>query len=222
MKLCDINEGDVYRYLGFQNQEPDETTKKQVAEAQEKLKTASGIKGTYKIIPIISQEPITLEGTTLDLPGKNIKLLLKESHHCILMAVTLGHQVDRWIREAQIRDMSQAVVLDACASSLAEEYCNQLEEDIRNEWKSGHFTDRFSPGYGDLPLTVQPPLCKILDTEKKIGLTLSTTNLMAPKKSITALIGIADTPQPMRIKGCGFCSLRENCMYRKGGKTCGS
>lgn len=224
---------EIYRYLGYQGKTPDETTVKQVSDAISLLDTNESAKSTYQIFPILVPDnpdsPIEVEGTTLLLEGKDMRTLLSECTHCVLIAVTLGRQVDQWIRETQIRDMGQAVILDACSSSLAEAYCNLVESEITAKIKETmvtegekFLTDRFSPGYGDLPLAIQPKFSQVLQTGKKIGLSVSSTFLMSPKKSITAIIGIADKPQPMRIKGCGFCRMRENCQYRKGGTTCGS
>lgn len=222
MNRCEMNLDDVYRYLGFADQEPDTQTKETVAEVAEKFNTFPVGKGIYKEFPIEIGEEVVVSGTTLLLTGKNIKTLLRESTHCVLMAVTLGHHVDAWIRETQVRDMAKAVIIDACTSSLVEEYCNALEEEIKEKIGDRHLTDRFSPGYGDLPLSIQNTFSKVLETDKKLGLSVASNHLMAPKKSITAVLGVADTPQPMRIKGCGFCSLREHCEYRKRGATCGS
>lgn len=228
---ADIKE--IHRYLGYKPTEtPDETTNLHITEALALLDSNTTAKSTYQIFPIqIPSEsdtsPILVEGTTLVLEGNDMRTLLSESTHCILLAVTLGPQVDQWLREAQVRDMGKAVILDACANSLVEAYCNFVEEQLRLEIQKGEtkekfLTDRFSPGYGDLPLGVQPSFCQVLQTSKKIGLSVSRTFLMSPKKSITAILGIADSPQPMRIKGCGFCQCRENCLYRKGGTTCGT
>ena len=49
---------------------------------------------------------------------------------------------------------------------------------------------RFSPGYGDLPLDVQRPLFAALDVPRKIGVSLTDSLLMAPSKSVSAIIGI--------------------------------
>ena len=54
-----------------------------------------------------------------------------------------------------------------------------------------HFTDRFSPGYGDLPLDVQKNIFPLLDCERKIGLTLNESLIMSPSKSVTAFVGMA-------------------------------
>lgn len=221
MEVCHINKKDVYRYLGFQGNNVDEVTQTQVEEMATLLDSVVDVRYTSKVFAL-QKDSTFLEGTTLTLQGEQVKLLLKESHHCILMAITVGHKVDQKIRELQIRDMANAVVFDACASSLVEEYCNQLEKNLLEEHPNQFFTDRFSPGYGDLPLDTQRPLCTILQTQKTMGMSLSQTHLMSPKKSITALVGVSNTPQPMRIKGCGYCIMRGHCAYRKGGKTCGT
>ena len=50
---------------------------------------------------------------------------------------------------------------------------------------------RFSPGYGDLPIEVQKDFLPLLDAERRLGITLSESCLMAPSKSVTAIIGVA-------------------------------
>ena len=46
--------------------------------------------------------------------------------------------------------------------------------------------------------------------------------LMNPAKSVTAVIGLSERPQPARVRGCGYCALRETCQYHKEGKSCGA
>lgn len=227
MDTYDINLSDVYRYIGCTDSNVDEVTKSQVLEACEQLKNINSAKSIYKIFHIDKddKENTALLNTVLKLEGNDIKELLKESDKCILLAVTLGQEVDNLIRQTQIRDMAKAVILDACANSLVEEYCNFIESNIKKELdkeKEVFFTDRFSAGYGDLPLSTQSIFCKVIEADKKIGINVSSTNLMSPKKSITAIIGIADKPQPMKIKGCAFCMLVKDCSFRKRGLTCGS
>jgi hypothetical protein len=84
-----------------------------------------------------------------------------------------------------------------------------------------YFTDRFSPGYGDLPLSLQPALTSLLDTSRQIGLTLTDSLILLPRKSVTAVLGLAHKPQTKRFRGCAYCSMFASCAYRKAGKTCG-
>lgn len=206
----------VKRYLGMASVSLDEESQSQIEEAEQALYQVANCQGTYQIFPIAFQEEgVEVTGTKLLLQGTLPRTMLKDCHHCIFLAVTLGQGVDRLIREWQVKDMAKAVILDACASSLAEEYCNFFEETITKEREGDFFSDRFSMGYGDFPLHHQGDFCKILQTEKKIGVSTSKTNLMTPKKSITALVGIADTPQPMPIKGCQLCFLKDSCTHKK-------
>lgn len=223
MKEHGVRLSDVYRYLGCHRGEPDPCTQQQILQWEAYLKAFAPPKMVTRTFPIVhTSAGVQVENTTLVLPGADSQTLLAESHHCILMAVTLGQELERKLRELQLQDMAQAVILDACASSFVEEACNQLEEKLTSQLKNGFFTDRFSPGYGDLPLSLQPLLCQVLQTSQKIGLSVDNRHIMRPGKSITAILGIANIPQPMKIKGCGVCRLRNSCTYRKGGITCGS
>lgn len=223
MYKLDIDTEEVYRYLGYKGNTPEETTLQAIDEVTEILRSSKGYKMEYKIFDITQTvEGVLLEGTTLILTGKNITKMLSESKRCILMAVTLGQEAENISRLMQVKDLSKGVILDACASSMVEDLCNQLEANIKIDIdKEGLFlTDRFSPGYGDLPITIQPTICKVLNTAKTMGLNVTSSGIMIPRKSITAIIGIADKPQAMRIKGCAYCSLVKECEYRKMGKTC--
>lgn len=230
MEKCKVNLNDAYRYLGYTDVNTiDDVTENQIKQLSQQLENMVTPKSVYKVFHIdnvdTDTKTVTLSNTVLKLTGNNITQLLKESDKCILMAITLGQNVDMLIRQTQIRDMSSAVILDACSSSLVEEYCNLLEDNIKEtlqeQYGEIYLTDRFSPGYGDLPLDIQNNFCKVIESDKKIGVNVSSTNIMSPKKSITAIIGICNNPQPMRIKGCAYCMLVKECTYKKGGNTCG-
>ena len=49
---------------------------------------------------------------------------------------------------------------------------------------------RYSPGYGDFPLAAQGALVSLLDTPRKVGVSLTSTFLLTPSKSVTAVIGV--------------------------------
>ena len=49
---------------------------------------------------------------------------------------------------------------------------------------------RYSPGFGDLPITVQKEFLNLLDAGRRMGITLGESFLMAPSKSVTAIIGL--------------------------------
>ena len=125
-------------------------------------------------------------------------------------------------RQVQARDFADALLLDGFGGAYVEAGCNAAEREIAAKLPGKYLTDRFSPGYGDLPLDVQSPLLALTDATRRLGVTLSESNLMNPLKSVTAVIGLSDTPQQARIRGCDFCAMRTRCNLRKAGKTCGT
>ncbi len=74
---------------------------------------------------------------------------------------------------------------------------------------------------GDLPFDKQYEFASILNQQRMIGVGLTESGLLVPQKSVTAVFGIADRPQPMRFRGCSHCNLFRTRMLRKEGRTCG-
>ncbi len=155
----------------------------------------------------------------LALPGQTAARMLADCRQAAVLICTLGAAFDLWMRREQQRDMTRAALLDALGSVYVEAACDAAEREILARFPGMYLTDRFSPGYGDLPLTVQPTLMALAGAGH-IGVTLTESLLMNPQKSVTTLIGIADKPQPARIRGCRFCAMKDHCQYRKGGITC--
>ena len=145
--------------------------------------------------------------------------LLADCTEAAVLVCTLGAEFDLWVRREQLRDMSRAAMLDALGSAYVESACDVAEEDIRARCSGKYLTDRFSPGYGDLSLAVQPHLADFAGA-KRIGVTVTSSLLMTPQKSVTAVVGLADRPQMARIRGCAYCALNKTCAYRKAGTTC--
>ena len=119
------------------------------------------------------------------------------------------------------RDMAKAVLLDGCGSAWVEAGCDEAEGELSERLPGRFLTDRFSPGYGDLPLSLQPAICGALDTQRILGLYVTDSCLLNPGKSVTAIVGVSDRPQMARVRGCRYCSMNQTCQLRKGGKSCG-
>ena len=87
---------------------------------------------------------------------------------------------------------------------------DQVNEVINNIAKKQGYapTWRFSPGYGNWPLEIQPQLGKIIKTEQ-IGLQVTENFLLFPRKSVTAIIGLMPGDQCLTTKrGCSSCSQK--------------
>ena len=158
------------------------------------------------------------------LQGEDVMRHLEGCRRAILLAVTLGAGVDAQIRRAGVGDIAASVASDALGSALAEQAADLAEGELRQlaAQEGKYLTGRFSPGYGDWPITVQPQVAAVLDTARRAGICVTDSNLMTPRKSITALLGVSDHPVKGHLAGCGHCVLQSRCEYRKRGKTCAS
>lgn len=154
----------------------------------------------------------------LTLPGKNIAQNLKDAAYCILFSATLGIDVDRLISISEHKSMTKALILDACASSYIETICDLCNQEVKDAFSHiGYKTaPRFSPGYGDLPIALQSKFCQVLDTHRKIGLSCSASNLLIPRKSVTAIIGLVPENSSIESKApCEICQFQPHCQRRK-------
>lgn len=163
----------------------------------------------------------------LDLPcdtimgGKDIANHLDGCEKAILMCATLGAEIDKLIRISQISDMAKAVVLDSFASVAVEQVCNKVDEIIAEKYDGYYMTFRFSPGYGDYPISLQQDFLRMLDAPRKIGLTTNENFLLMPTKSVTAVMGLSKNPIERKKRGCAICNMRGKCRFRKNGEHCG-
>ncbi len=121
--------------------------------------------------------------------------LLKRLVGCdriILFCATVGTEMDRIMRKYSCTSLAKAVILQAIGSERVEALCDAFCEEMSGaEGEMGRVcTERFSPGYGDLPLDLQEPIFKALDPTRRLGVTLNDNLFMTPSKSVTAIIGI--------------------------------
>lgn len=201
---------EALRYLGCKG-EPDSATKELLDRAE---------KAFSSVNPASCYRVVLKEECGILLQGNDIKEHLENCERVVVFAATLGAAADKLIRTAEIFDMAYAVVLDAYASALIEDYCDRLEEQLR-EKTEGFFTWRFSPGYGDYPISVQHDFIRFLSADKLAGVTVTENNILIPRKSVTAVIGISEKGNQEEKRGCDSCNMKDTCKYRKDGHTCG-
>lgn len=212
--------GEALRYLGAED--APEELRRQAAEEAERLSAILRPRYVYKVFELDFQEDgISLRGAAVTLSGGTAARMLGQCGRAALLACTLGARFDLTLTAVQARDIARAVILDACGSALVEQGCGEAERELSARFPGMYLTDRFSPGYGDLPLSIQGDVCAALDAERRLGLHVTESCLLNPAKSVTAVIGLSDRPQMARIRGCACCQMRERCALRKGGKHCG-
>lgn len=214
------NVDEILRYLGA-GQNASEELRRQVTDISARLSQTIRPRFIYKVLPILREDDrLLLPAAGLTLEDTSSRRMLAECDRVVLLGCTLGAAFDTMLRAEQARNMASAVILDACGSALVEAGCDAAEQEIRSRFPDLFLTDRFSPGYGTLPLELQRSLCAALDASRRLGLHTMESCLLNPGKSVTAFIGLSDRPQMARIRGCAYCTLRNNCTFRKGGTLC--
>ena len=211
--LTHIPREEVLRYLGCPGTE-DPATLALVEGCSARLLAAARPKWTYRVFDLAVQT----DGVRLDcgllLPGRDLAAHLRGCSRAALLAATLSAPVDALLRRAQAEDLAAAVALDCCATAAVEAVCDLAEAEIRVRFPGCSFPFRFSPGYGDFPLECQKQIAPALELGKRIGVTLTDSLLMAPSKSVTAVIGVSRLPRNCTVQGCEVCAKRD-CAYRR-------
>ena len=221
--LTGIDRQEVLRYMGCRGEVPAEVVR-QVEEAADAVFRAAHPRWIFRECRLERRaESLSLEGASFLLPGEDVKKLLSGCDEAVFLAVTLGTEAEGIIRRAELTDMGKALALDCCMSAAVENICDNLQRQLENRFRERELflTDRYSPGYGDLPITVQRDLLAFLDAPRRIGLTCTADSILLPRKSVTAIMGVSSLPHPRRRK-CETCKMAESCPYRKEGKTCGN
>ncbi len=150
------------------------------------------LKETIQAGMVAVRVPIEIQGDVLLFPDFSAEsaALAKNLAGCreaYLMAVTLGIKTERWLHRLSILSPAKHFLADGLASAYAEAAAD-LANAMLGEKK--HLASRFSPGYADLPLSIQSDLLNATEANKHLHITLSDSLLMIPQKSITAIIGI--------------------------------
>lgn len=212
--IPNLDKQEIWRYLGRKNQEIDKKLDKIADEVIERVKKIAKPKSIL-MTGRISKDGDELSLFNIPLEGKAIKRFLIDSDEAALFAVTLGLDLDREIKRLEQTDLTKALIMDSTASTLVEEICNQVSDDFENFQKENnkYTTERFSPGYSDLPLKIQNDITRVLDTQRKIGLATTDSSLLLPRKSVTAIIGVLDKPRKPMSNRCSICLLRGNCKF---------
>lgn len=220
-KTLRLNQKETLSALGYKAGAVDAHTRNLLEAAAGDLEQTVTPRWVYRKFPL---QGMLLEGTGQTLQGQDIAAHLAGCDACILLALTLGTEAEQLMRAAETNNMARAVLLDMGASVLVEQYADLAQATLQAELAAqGLFaTGRFSPGYGDFPLAIQPDFLRLLDAPRAIGLTTNQNCLLLPRKSITAVMGVASHPVQGRLAGCAHCALQDKCEFRKEGKTCGT
>ena len=154
-------------------------------------------KGAAQCRAVWCRFPVKEDGKMLDLgfvrtDSLDLKRHLKGCREILLFACTAGAETDRRIARAKLQSPAKGLLMHAIGAQQVEGACDRLCRQLAEQFPDRQLTDRFSPGYGDLPLEIQRDVMKALDCGRTVGITLTESLLMMPSKSVTAIIGMKE------------------------------
>ena len=147
------------------------------------------------------------------LQGTKIGSHLAGCDKVIALAATVGETIEETVTKSfEEGAYAASVLLDAAATTAVEQVADAMEKTIRPKAAAKGYGMRWrlSPGYGDWPIEQQPELIRLTGAEN-IGLHLSSSMMLIPRKSITAIIGLykenKSRPETAtnQKKGCAAC-----------------
>ena len=228
--LIKIDKREVLRYLQYKNQNINDDLLKIIEQSIDETKRIISprfVLRKYSIKKIKmdnEKDQVILEDGNLILKSDDVYKLLTECDECILMAVTLGLEIEKEIRKLTYTNLTKGIIIDSCATTAIEEVCDIVQDNIARKLlrEDKYITYRYSTGYGDLSIENNIYINNILNSQKEIGLTVTNSGIMIPRKSVVALIGVSNKGILNNKKSCDNCSNRHNCEYKKEGHSCGN
>ena len=174
-----IRAADVNRYLLLGRHAPDAA----LAEAMARLRDAA--------LQVIRPARTWRRIARVPTESKTLARHLDGCHAVYYVCGTLGAAFDALLRRTAVRSAADTLVLQAIGAAAIEEWMDIAEDEIRRELEEGEtLVPRYSPGFGDFPLTAQREILSVLDAARAIGVSLTDTLLMVPSKSVSAVIGV--------------------------------
>ena len=207
-QLTEINYSEIKRYAGVISKYQKNAGKEDLSHDLEDLERIEKIlqECVKEAIPVLTykvsfREELILrnQDDSMILPfdynhSKNLEKNLSGCNKIVMFAATVGLGLDRLIEKYNHISPLKALFMQSFGAERIEALCDVFNDEIKAKVSSenGFTKPRYSPGYGDLPLSVQKELMVILDCSRKLGISLNESLLMSPSKSVTAIIGIGD------------------------------
>ena len=217
--LVVINKDEALRYMGYNSKTVDIETQKLLDESIAEVKDLAELKYVYKIFDIEKENNNISFENVINIKSNDLYTLFKNCEKSAVIAATLGFEVEKRIRYYSLTNLSKALVFDACATSCIEALCDVAQAEIKEiALKEGfNTTHRYSPGYGDVPISHQSEILSALNAQKLIGLSVLDSYILIPRKSVTAFIGFIKDSKIYK-KSCIDCNLFGNCSFSKEGE----
>ncbi len=202
-----VNRGEILRYAGYpaavlraRGQGRADTSYTDVPGDEELAKRLDDVVAltegqlTYRLSYVCAKTEWDEEGYPV-LPiaqhSKDLKRNLENCEGVIIFAATIGAGIDRLIRRYERTQVATGLLLQGIGAERVEALVDFFNAEVNEKAEKAGLKahPRYSPGYGDLPITVQPEVLQLVDAQRRLGIALNESFLMSPSKSVTAIIG---------------------------------
>jgi len=213
--LKQIDPIETKRYAGLGNVDFNETIIQKACLEAQLLAEPKGIWQIYSYNACSYKVESTPEFL---ISGEKIRKHLTQAAKVIILAVTIGEAIEKRITAYfKEGEYSYSLLLDAAATTAVEQTADEVEKTIKQYITAKGYQTiwRFSPGYGDWDIRFQPEMLR-LSGAKDIGINLTESMMLMPRKSITAIIGLVPNSNEKNEikKSCSTCS-KQDCLARR-------
>jgi hypothetical protein len=172
----------------------------------------------YEYYPIAAMGPdrIWLEGGKA-IEGPLLAAIFPEAREFIVLIATIGPQLEKRVTDySKGGGALRGMVLDGIGTAAVDRLIPEAMRLIAAEVavRGYEISSPVNPGMPGFPITEQWNLLKLAPAEE-IGVSLSSSGVLIPRKSTSMVIGIG--PKMTRwtqAEVCGRCSLNKTCPYR--------
>ena len=184
---AEVNRREAFRYSGITGDYKNEEFEEVYDECLSLFRKNADMKAVFRKSSLSFGEGDMIKLDFCSFESKALKKNLEGCRYVWVFAATTGLSVDRLLLRYRNTSLLKALTVDAIASSAIECFCDKLNSHIVKDEDS---KPRFSLGYGDTDLIYQKDLLSFLEADKRLGISLNSSMMMTPVKSVTAFIGI--------------------------------
>lgn len=173
-------------------------------------------KGGFRILPLetCTAATLTLGGIVFE-TGPIIAKPFQKANSVAVFACTAGHEVHAAYSSYMANgELLKAYIMDTIGTVIVEKAMNRMAADLDENAAQSDLrcTNRYSPGYCGWHVGEQQKVWSLLPMGY-CGITLTSSSLMTPVKSISGMIGLGQDVKksPYACSGCHM----EHCMYRQ-------
>jgi hypothetical protein len=163
----------------------------------------------------VRHERLTFAGGG-QLAGDLITRHLAQARQVHVLLCSIGSSLESFADETWSSSAVYSLALDgvgsAAVEALANAACRRLEDQaLEQGWKS---SVPLSPGMVDWSVEEAQPQIFHLLGEETLEVSLTSSYIMLPRKSLTMVVGIGPD-MSMAGRTCDYCNLRDVCRYQK-------